>query len=352
MSFDLDNEGDGAGLLPPLLPERPKGLMRWNPHGEYWEFTSPFETVDSRESTPEVRAAYLRKDFTNIFPNFKPGDIVTTANDISTCDMFIHMKLGTGQQKLPSGVYVVDVGGEGLVLRPYDGSIDEYVALPHSVEKLPADMSLFFEKRQAYVDLGMRHKRGALVYGPPGNGKTFRIMKCASEFVKQHECLVFTLSNSIRTVDFLQYLNPVIEGRNNIVVMEEITERASNDVQATLRFLDGDTSWNNSYIIATTNYPERLPANMIDRPGRFDVLLEVGHPDDQSRKIYIEHFLGTVDPVVIKDTKDYSIAYLREMVIRSKLDSIPFADTIKIMRERKEKIGNKFTGNGRHGNYQ
>jgi len=349
-----EGESDGAGLLPPLAPTRPKGLMRWNPHGEYWEFTSPFETVDSCESTPAIRAAYLTRNYNAIFAAFQPGDIVCTANDITTCDMFVHMKLGTTQRMLPNGVYIVDLGTDGIILRPYTGTIDDYVALPHSVEQLPTDMAVFFNKRSSYDALGMRHKRGALVYGPPGNGKTFRIMKCAMEFAAQHDCLVFTLSNSIRTIDFLQYLTPVIHGRNNIVIIEEITERAQNDVQATLRFLDGDTSWNNSYIIATTNYPERLPANLIDRPGRFDILLDVGHPDIQSRRTYLEHFLGHVDNKTLQETTNYSIAYLREMIIRSKLDNTPFIDTIKMMRDRKEKIKNKFAAeNGdMYGRYQ
>jgi len=326
--------------------------MRWNPHHQYWEFGSPFEVVNSAESTPHSRAAFLRKDFKAIFPEFKAGDLVSTSNDISMCDMFIHMKLHTNQQCLPNGVYVVDTGSDGMVVRPYHGTIDEYIALPHSVEKLPADMALFFNKRNVYESLGMRHRRGALVYGPPGNGKTFRIMKCASEFVKHHDCLVFTLSNSIRTVDFLQYLTPVIEGRNNIIIIEEVTELAHNDVQATLRFLDGDTSWNNSYIIATTNYPEKLPANLIDRPGRFDILLEVNDPDDASRETYIRHFLGEVDPEMLTETKGYSIAYIREMIIRSKLDGSSFMDTINIMKDRKAKIKNKFTGEGNFGRYQ
>jgi hypothetical protein len=343
----------GSEHLPPIEPTHPKGVMNWNPHGEYWEFCTPFECVNSAESNPDNRRNFLTKNYTAIFPDYKPGDVVTTSSSISACDMFIHMKLRTTQQELPNGVYVVDVGSSGLLLRPYYGSIDNYVAIPHSVEQLPSDMEVFFSKRKDYEDLGLRHKRGVLVYGSPGNGKTLRIMKCATEFVTQYECLVFTLSSSVRTVDFLHCLVPIIRNRNNIVIMEEITDRAMNDLQSTLRFLDGDTSWSNTYIIATTNYPDKLPASFIDRPGRFDVLIEVNDPDDLSRKTYIEHFLGAVDDSLVKEIAGYSIAYLREMIIRSKLDKVTLDVTIKMMKDRKVKIKNKFVVNGdSFGNYR
>lgn len=342
-ALDLDSPNRG-----------PAGIMKWNPQGEYWEFDSPLSPVEVRESTEEVRKSYSLRRYSDIFPDFKEGDIVTTSSDITNHDVFIHLRRSTKNQILPNGIYVVDSTSTGLILRPYSGAIDDYVALPHSVERLPEDMEKFFNNRSSYEKLGLRHKRGALVYGSPGNGKTLRIMKCAEEFVKMHDCYVFTLSGSIRTVDFLQYLVPVIaSGKNNIVIMEEITERAHNDLQATLRFLDGDTSWNNSYIIATTNTPERLPANLIDRPGRFDILLEVEDPDDAVRKMYIEHFFGSASTEIVKETKGYSIAYIREMIIRSKLDGIPIEDTVKNMKDRKVKIKNQFKGDayGRHGSY-
>lgn len=332
-------------------PNRPRGLMVWNPQCEYWEFSSPFVCVNSAESTEKFRRAYSIKDYVTIFPDFKAGDLVITSSDLPCVDIFMHLKLGQQHETLPNGVYIVDVSQSGLILRPYIGAIDSYVSLPHSVEKLPDDMNIFFSKRQGYQQLGLRHKRGALVYGAPGNGKTFRIMKCASEFVSNFDCLVFTLSNSIRTLDFLQYLAPVTSGRNSIVIMEEITERVINDVQSTLRFLDGDTSWDNTYIIATTNYPEKLPANFIDRPGRFDILLEVNHPDTDSRKKYIEHFMGIVPDDIIKSTEGYSIAYLREMIIRSKLDATPLEVTLQSLKARKDKIKSKFVGDTNFGQY-
>ena len=326
--------------------------MKWNAEGGFWEFGSRLEPVGSAESTEETRRAFALNRYTDIFPEYKSGEIVIVSGHISCSDIFVHLKPAKNEQTLPRGIYVADVGDHSIILRPYIGHIDNYVALPHPVEQLPADMELFFRSRASYHGLGLRHKRGALVYGPPGNGKTFRIMNLASEFVSNHDCLVFTLSGAIRTIDFLQYIAPVASGRNNIVIIEELAEKAQNDLEATLRFLDGDTSWNNSYIIATTNVPERLPANLIDRPGRFDILLEVTNPDEAARETYIKHFLGKASEEIIRETKDYSIAYLREMVIRSKLDNVPIENTVKSMKDRKAKIKDKFKGELGFGNYQ
>ena len=312
----------------------------------YWKFGSPYTCVNTVIATPEIIKLYSIQEYSSIFPDFSEEDIVTTSGDITNIDVFLHLKRIVTGSKVPNGVYSIDTIPTGIVLRPVTISLDTYVSMPHSVESLPADMELFFNKRKVYKELGLRHKRGALVYGPHGNGKTFRILKCAQEFAKQFECIVFTLSSTIRTLDFLTYLTPVVQGRNTVIIMEELTERLNGltgDFSTTLRFLDGDTSWSNTYIIATTNYPERLPANIVDRPGRFDILLEVNDPDENSRRKYLEHFIGDVSQELLKMTKGYSIAYLREMVIRAKLDEIPIELTVKSMKERKDRISSKFT---------
>jgi SpoVK/Ycf46/Vps4 family AAA+-type ATPase len=84
-----------------------------------------------------------------------------------------------------------------------------------------------------------------------------------------------------------------------------------------LNFLDGQNSWDKSIVIATTNYPHTLPGNIVDRPSRFDRLYKVDCPTEEVRRIYLEAKLGkeAVTDELIKGTKGYSIAHLRELVV-------------------------------------
>jgi transitional endoplasmic reticulum ATPase len=72
--------------------------------------------------------------------------------------------------------------------------------------------------------------------------------------------------------------------------------------------------------LATTNYPQNLDWALTDRPGRFDVRLDFGYPNEKVReKILLKYLepLQTKDVKVkeiAKKTEGFSGAYLREIV--------------------------------------
>jgi len=110
----------------------------------------------------------------------------------------------------------------------------------------------------------------------------------------------------------------------------------------TLNILDGVDSIDNTLIIATTNYPERIPDNLIDRPGRFDSLYEVGFPTTDVRLAYLKEQLSLASEVdlmqAVQMTEGYSIAYLKELVVASQIYDKKLFEIIKTFKERKAKI--------------
>ena len=54
-----------------------------------------------------------------------------------------------------------------------------------------------------------------------------------------------------------------------------------------LSALNGIESNDGVITLATTNYNENLDEALRDRPGRFDVCIKVGLPDQYSRKILV-----------------------------------------------------------------
>ena len=80
-------------------------------------------------------------------------------------------------------------------------------------------------------------------------------------------------------ISYLEEFRKYLNSERTVIVFEEMTERLhSSSIEKILSFMDGEFSWDNTITIATTNYPELFPANLVDRPGRFEVFIEYGDP--------------------------------------------------------------------------
>ena len=72
--------------------------------------------------------------------------------------------------------------------------------------------------------------------------------------------------------------------------------------------------------LATTNHPENLDWALTDRPGRFDVRLDFGYPDEKTRKSIFEKYLAPFNTKkidlnnLVRKTEGYSGAYIHEAV--------------------------------------
>jgi SpoVK/Ycf46/Vps4 family AAA+-type ATPase len=135
-------------------------------------------------------------------------------------------------------------------------------------------------------------------------------------------------------------------------MIEEITSMMTthSEVSLLLSFLDGDKSWDNILTIATTNYPHKLPANFVDRPSRFDRLYSVDNPSEKVREIYLTKLMGkAVHPSIIKKTESYSLAYLKELIVESKIYGHTISETLKDFEQRKALIKHGFEKQGNIG---
>ena len=178
--------------------------------------------------------------------------------------------------ELKNGAYNLTVTANGMPL-----------AIPYNLEDSPvkivapkgvlSEVQSFFSKEASKI---RRNKRGMLLYGPPGNGKTSEIMQVIRS-AKELDAVVFVVSSALRTNN-LEGFRKAMAGRKTVFILEEVTERAQGpNVESLLSFLDGEASWNNAISIATTNYPKELPENIVDRPGRFDTFFAFNNPTDE-----------------------------------------------------------------------
>lgn len=332
---------DAQGIFDPLIRKK---LEYSHSAGAFILISAgkPINCIVANDSHVKL---YALEKYADLFPDYDAHTDSVIQGKYGNIITLTHKRIlpNLGHQ-LSTGLYKIIMIDWEIGIKPIPELVtDKYIDLSYSSSKLTKDIELFVTRINLYKELGLRPRRGCLLYGPPGNGKTFQIIRAINSASNNFNSIIFFLSSSHIDLSDLFPLRDILQDRNVIFVIEELTELASQGTDELLGFLDGEFSWDNCYIIATTNYPELLPANIIDRPGRFDLLIEFDNPNAHDREKYLNTLYGsTVDDLIISDTEGFSIAYLKELVLRSKFYDMSLTDVHKELKLRKQKIRDAF----------
>lgn len=108
-----------------------------------------------------------------------------------------------------------------------------------------------------------------------------------------------------------------------------------------LALLDGESQISNVCNIATTNYPGKLGARIINRPSRFDERIYVGMPSPEAREVYLRNVAPEInDQTLVRwvaDTDKMSVAHLKELAVAILCLDQDYDDVIKRLRSMKIK---------------
>ena len=148
------------------------------------------------------------------------------------------------------------------------------------------DVDDFLNNGKWYSDRGIPYRRGYLMYGPPGSGKTSFIQALAGEL--DYNICILNLSENNLSDDRLNHLMNNMPERS-ILLLEDIdaafnkrTQSGETGFQSNVTFsgllnaLDGVTSSEETMTFMTTNHPEKLDPAIL-RPGRIDYKVFVGN---------------------------------------------------------------------------
>jgi AAA+ superfamily predicted ATPase len=209
-------------------------------------------------------------------------------------------------------------------------SFDNLILPAQLKQELREDLRRFFAAREMYEELNIPWKRGALLIGPPGNGKTHAVKAIVNHlgqtclyvktFVNQYED-----ENAMKLVfDKARQMAPCV------LVMEDLDSLVNAQTRSFfLNEMDGFERNHGIAVLATTNYPEKLDPAILNRPSRFDRKYYFKLPTEQERLAYLALWNQSAKSQVrlseegLKETarltNGFSFAYLKELMLTSLL---------------------------------
>ncbi|CRG92576.1 putative mitochondrial chaperone bcs1 [Talaromyces islandicus] len=173
-------------------------------------------------------------------------------------------------------------------------------------ERIVEDVRDFLDSGKWYYDRGIPYRRGYLLYGPPGSGKSSFIQALAGEL--DYDIAILNLSERGLTDDRLNHLLTIIPNRT-LVLLEDVDAAFSNRRTQTdedgyrganvtfsglLNALDGVASAEERIIFLTTNHVDRLDEALV-RPGRVDMTVRLGEASRYQVAALWDRFYGEFD---------------------------------------------------------
>lgn len=227
---------------------------------------------------------------------------------------------------------------------------DELMTVKDSaIDYILKEVEGFLGARKYYQHYRLSFRRGYMLHGPAGGGKSSIINLIARMVIIQNG-IVFICDNPRVLAEALRQIREIEPDRLIVCIFEDIEVLITDYEEHILELLDGEAAVNNVLNLATTNYPEKLDKRLIARPRRFDQVIQVDLPSDSMRQSYFTHKL-LLSPDEAADwaaqTHGFSFAAMTELVARVKCLGQSFQQAIEqihsVLYEKKSSHKYKLT---------
>lgn len=299
-------------------------LISWKTEHEYEKFFVQGVFLIKSKDVEFIHAALFHKGNQN-------EDEVSFFVIVSEANFENYVKIRNNfdrwiQERDRSNLHIRVIDGDDI---PYEKDTSwEDLFLPEEIKlDLKGLVESFISSQDFYLKNKIPWKRGILLYGKPGNGKTSIIRTIISVYNFKPVTIVPEANDdSIREAfSYAQEQSP------SLLYFEDLDSLLDKkaDISSFLNLMDGISTRNGLLVIATANEVKKLKKNITDRPSRFDRKFEIPLPTQEMAYIYLKRWFGNLitarkcqELAKYASQNDFSYAYLKELYISAMFEAL------------------------------
>lgn len=275
---------------------------------------------------------------------------------------YVHKEAKETEYPVNPGLYTMAKDSHGMKLVKTVYTQEPILTSASAVDLVSTQISSFFKKLDVYLKYGINiPKRGWLLWGVPGCGKSTSLTQITNKLLKDTDTLIVTWPSDryepYEVKDFVkrfQYNNV----KKFVLIIEDLGGAEQDAVRiksmsSLLSLLDNvETTFTlPTAIVATTNFPENFLGNIANRPGRFDTKVEIKPPTAAQRVEFLKFFSNNTAPeeclaeLAKKAYNDLTPAHIKEILFRSELNDLNMVDALREVQKEVEHYNKAFETN-------
>lgn len=250
-----------------------------------------------------------------------------------------YLRVANARKELTPGFYVATLTMMGPMFIPFSVSQDQILELPdQKTTDIVERGNEFFNLEETFKKLDFLHKRGILLDGQVGTGKSVIAFKLGRNVIEKHGGVVIYPTSPSALAYCAKDFRSVQPSTKLMCVIEDIDEVCGFYGEKTLTaFLDGEYQVNNILTVATTNNPQMLSKRLTARPSRFDVKETITVMTAEARREFLNQKATSLNDEQkeswVEKTEDFTVPALKELLILVLAYCYPLDESVAKIRK-------------------